>query len=310
MKTLNLHYTDRREYIMQYPIFPPEYKDQVDKEVNESINKENTYNHNTLNRLSSSKNVASATIGPCVGGGAILGLIVGVFVCFSCGDQINASINFAKSLGSALLFWFMFGIVGAVLGLIVGATLSQKTKNDNDYIDSQIHNETQRHSSSNDQIVRDGNERYKKYLEGFNEEAQSLSVQFAESSLAVSVIEWMTAGYCRTIDSADRRSHINQINIPFEFKVYKNKIVCNLGTFDFELERCEELRTPIEQTALARAIASAIQLNITMKYLKDISGTDIVTNINYTYTYECSVATITYIANNGNYQAVQKWSNS
>lgn len=89
--------------------------------------------------------------------------------------------------------------------------------------------------------------------------------------------------------------------------MYTNKITCNLGTYDFEIKRCSNLTSPIEQTALARAIASAIQLNIVMKYPQDESGTSISIYIDYNYSTECPTTTVTYVAPNGNYRAVEKW---
>ena len=117
----------------------------------------------------------------------------------------------------------------------------------------------------------------------------------------------MTNGFCKTIDAADRRGHVEKITVPFVFNVFVDKITCNLGTFDFELKRCRSLNNPLEQTALARAIVSAIQLNIIMRYPKDSSGTDVSIDISYSYTDEYSATTITYVAPNGHYKAVRGW---
>lgn len=148
---------------------------------------------------------------------------------------------------------------------------------------------------------------YENYVKNFELAAQQESVKFAESSLAKEVIEWMTAGFSKTIDAADRRSHIERISVPFSFNVYANKITCNLGTYDFEIKRCSNLTSPIEQTALARAIASAIQLNIIMQYPTDESGTGISIYIDYAYTAKCPTTTVTYVAPNGNYKTVKQW---
>ena len=156
-------------------------------------------------------------------------------------------------------------------------------------------------------IINQSEKDQRNYLTSFEKNAQDMSVQLADSELAQKVIHWMTEGFSRTIDAADRRKHIEQINVPFSFNVYTDKITCNLGTFDFEVERCEFLDNPVEQTALARAITSSIQLNIVMKYPKDASGTDIQIKIEYQYTDKCPKTTITYVALNGNYEAVQKW---
>ena len=161
--------------------------------------------------------------------------------------------------------------------------------------------------------------KYNEYVHSFDSLVQEQSVRLAESELAIEVIEWMTDGFSKTIDAVDRRPHIERIDVPFVFSVYTNKITCNLGTYDFEIKRCSELKSPIQQTALAKAIASAIQVNIMMKYPQDISGTDVSINIEYEYKCESLYENgetknneypdvkITYVAPNGNYQSVKEW---
>jgi len=161
--------------------------------------------------------------------------------------------------------------------------------------------------------------KYNDYVQAFDALVQEQSIKLAESELAIEVIEWMTDGFSKTIDAVDRRPHIEKIEVPFVFSVYTNKITCNLGTYDFEIKRCSELKSPVQQTALAKAIASAIQVNIVMKYPQDVSGTAISIDIEYEYKSETRYENgdsiireypdikITYIAPNGNYQAVKDW---
>ena len=157
------------------------------------------------------------------------------------------------------------------------------------------------------EAVKSAKKDYDNYLNEFEQEAQRMSINFADSDLAKEVIEWMTKGFCKTINSADRRGHVEKIVVPFRFDVYTNKITCNLGTYDFQIKRCRNLTGPIEQTALARAIANEIQINIKMEYPEDASGTETSINIVYEYANEFPVVTITYVAPNGNYKAVKDW---
>lgn len=314
---------------MQFGEFPYTYKMELDKQTQQRVSQVNSErdnairrlsssNYNTVNSLNSSKSKGNLNAGAFAGGGFVVGLIVGVFVCFSNGDAIDAQINFSSSIGSAFMFWIMFGIIGGVLGLILYGLVIAAQNASNKSLDNQIASakqsteqkiavERQRYEAIVAQITNEAERQYQTYLTGFNGEAQKMSVRFAESPLAVEVIEWMSDGFCRTIDAADRRSHISEINIPFMFRTYRNKIECNLGVFDFEIKRCDELTSPLEQTALTRAIASAIQLNITMRYPKDASGTNIVTNIAYDYKQDNVAATIIYTAPNGNYKATRGW---
>lgn len=314
---------------MNFNQFPYTYKEELERRTNQrisqitnqkndAIHRLNTSKNNTVRNLNSSKSTGEPQYLGFAGGGGVVGLIVGIFVCFTNGDAIDSQINFSDSIGSAFAFWFMFGIIGAVLGLIICGLIAAAQNGSNKSIDNQIASanqnaenrialENENYDKAIAKVREEANEQYQSYLNGFNTEAQKMSVRFAESPLAVEVIDWMTNGFAKTIDAADRRSHIQEINIPFVFRTYRNKIECNLGTFDFEIKRCDELETPLEQTALTRAIASAIQLNITMKYPQDASGTSVVTNIAYDYKNDNVMATIVYTAPNGNYKATRGW---
>ena len=157
------------------------------------------------------------------------------------------------------------------------------------------------------------------YTEEFEQEAQKLSVNFANSTLAKEVIEWLAAGFLKTVKAANRASHIEKIVVPFDFHVEKGEIRCNIGRYNFEEHRCEQLPNVLAQTALARAIASQVQLNMIMQYDKDASGTEYKIDITYKYpeqvksSYYSSQprdyvsAHLVYTAPNGNYKPIQKW---
>ena len=83
--------------------------------------------------------------------------------------------------------------------------------------------------------------------------------------------------------------------------------------YNFEIERCKNLTLPIEQTAVARAIVSEIQINIMTKYSEDPSGTTPFINSyleykkdNY-YNKKYTQAIFIYTAPNGNYKEVKDW---
>lgn len=291
---------------------------QINNERNESISRRNSSGSQSVDFLNRSKNNSAPEYAQFAGGGFIAGLVVGAFVCFTNGDAIDSKINFSSSIGSAIMFWLMFGVIGAILALILCGIISSVQNRSNQNIDNKIvsaKNQTANDISSINakydlkikELTKNNERLYNTYLTNFNNEAQNQSVRFAESPLAVEVINWMTDGFSKLIDSADRRSHVETISIPFVFRTYYNKIECNLGVFDFEIKRCDFLKTPIEQTALTRAIASAIQLNITIKYPKDVSGTGVLTNIDYDYNTDCVIAKIIYSATNGNYKATRGW---
>ena len=206
-----------------------------------------------------------------------------------------------------MLTWIVVFVVSVVLSVFIWMLVKLFYSSSSSILDTKISDAENKMNHIISKIQSQAESDQQNYLAAFEKNAQEMSVKLAESQLAKRVIEWMTDGFCRTIDAADRRKHIEQISVPFRFEVYTNKITCNLGTFDFEIERCRNLSSPLEQTALARAIAAAIQLNITMKYPKDASGTDRTVNYDFSYTDTYPVVTLTYLAPNGNYQVVIDW---
>lgn len=288
---------------MQFNVFPSTYASRLRSEAScKAAEMERQSNARIQELETKTRNKPSSPIYQGLGGimlGGISGLCIGCIVC--------TVVCAAGLKGADEAAFFICGIIGAIIGAI--SCYNEQVEINNTYSSSMssIDCEKRETPPKIKNIYAECERKISEYSSQFEEEAKRLSTTFAESTLATEVIEWMTTGFAKAIDAADRRSHVESIGVPFMFKVYNNKITCNLGTFDFEIKRCRNLESPLEQTALARAIASAIQLNITMKYLKDASGTEIVTNINYSYEADSAVAILTYSAVNGNYRTVQDW---
>ena len=283
---------------MQVKLFPEEQKNIFNSEMENVINQERQKCNESISKIQKAAPAAMRNDDK-IGGfmmGGIVGLVIGLFICANMQD-----------MGSAFMTWVVCGIIGGVIGVLICGAMITSREEQIAANKQEQENERKRLERKIEEINSTYLKMYENYVKNFELTAQQESVKFAESRLAKEVIEWMTDGFSKTIDATDRRSHIERINVPFAFNVYTNKITCNLGTYDFEIKRCSNLTSPIEQTALARAIASAIQLNIVMKYPQDESGTSISINIDYNYSTECPITTVTYVAPNGNYRAVEKW---
>lgn len=282
--------------------FPTTYKQTLDQRTAQKIideeSRSNNQQYSIRRQLGEKPDGSIYTLG--VG---FVGFVIGFFICCNNGDNPDGTI------GSTLGTWLICTIIGLVIGAIISSSVSKSYNESVNAANCSLEREKEQTVHNKEKIQADAEKEYCDYIAQFEAAAQSMSVQFAESQLAIEVIEWMTQGFAKAIDSTDRRSHVERIDVPFMFQVYSSKITCDLGTFDFVIERCRDLESPLEQTALSRAIASAIQLNITMKYPKDASGTDIVTDIYYRYRTDYVNTTVFYSAANGNYKAVRDWSN-
>lgn len=284
---------------MKLDKFPPAFKLELEQRTRQKISDETDRSNQKKRSITSSVGTEPEGSYLWVLGCGIVGFVIGFFTCVSNCDGMT----FWDVFGS----WIMLTIGGFVLGCIIFALINLSYNSRVKEKNSLISREESRVNAFRNNVQKDAETEYLRYVSEFETTAQKMSVQFAESDLAVEVIDWMTSGFIKTINAADRRSHIQEINIPFVFKTYYNKIECNLGVFDFEIKRCRNLNGPLEQTALSRAIASAIQLKIIMEYPKDVSGPNNVIDIGYTYSDDLVNTTITYLAPNGNYKSVRDW---
>lgn len=283
---------------MQINVFPNVYNETVDDRTSNKIDEARQRHYSRVQSINNTRTSAPD------GEGSLWGWMIGFFGGFIACSCVCISND---SAGAGFATWVVVAIICVVIGFAIDESAKSAYDDNEANVNSRLRDEYSSLESEINKIQSDAQREKNQYYAEFENNVQNLSVQFAESELAKEVIEWMTNGFCKTIDAADRRSHVEKITVPFVFNVFNNKITCNLGTFDFELKRCRNLNSPLEQTALARAIVSSIQLNIIMRYPKDASGTDISIDISYSYTSDYPATTIAYVASNGNYKAVRSW---
>lgn len=285
--------------------FPCDFKSDLDRKTNQQVQIENQKCSDEQKRIYNSKKVDAPVSSKYTNTFGIIGFIVGVFPCLMVAGSING-VGMSTIL-TGLLVWGLCIAGGAGIGSAIYSSRKASVERNDQEIKDLQDQERENADKRISEIKDNANREYREYFRQFEAQAQTDSVRFAESELAVKVIDWISGGYIRTIEAADRRSHIASITVPFIFNVYRNKITCNLGEFNFELERCKNLSDPLEQTALARAIASSIQVNVAMKYPADPSGTDYVLNTSYEYFSDHVAVTLMYTAPNGYFKAVQGW---
>jgi hypothetical protein len=288
---------------MQKDVFPSEYSRMIDEGINKEVYEARQRSNSRIQAIDSLRASTPKE------NGSMWGTMIGIYGGFAACSCVCISNN---SVGAGFATWVVIGIICAVIGFAIDKSAKNNYENNQVNADYRIREEESSIEKEIQKIQSDAQKRKNQYLTEFEINAQNLSAQFTESEPAKEIIEWMTNRFCKNIDAADRRNHIEKITVPFVFNVCKDKIICDFGHsdyehFDFELKRCRNLNSPLEQTALARAIASAIQMNIIMKYPEDSTGTDISVEISYSYSDYYPRTTVTYVAPNGNYKAVRGW---
>lgn len=149
----------------------------------------------------------------------------------------------------------------------------------------------------------------KKYLYLYKNKVNEKSVSFANSELAKEIIELLSTEFAKNINALRRTSNIQFITYTYSFKVYYNKITSGYALrYDFDEHRCRNLEDIAEQEALAKILATQVQLNTMIDYSEDPTGTPTKLNIDYVYSNDNSVEVrMEYSAVNGNYEQVRNW---
>jgi len=282
-------------------VFPPVFNSQLEAETTQAINDETSNYTRRKDKLDSGRITEKPVFGVFTGACTGIGATIGTVLCVHGGFTLDL-----PGTLDSFIYLVMRILIGTVAGLVLGLILDIFARaiyrSNNSSIDNRIASAQENMENRQKGLALSKERRMRDYLTAFETDAQNRSVDFAGGGLARDATTKMGGAICDTIDSADRRPHITQVNAPFVFKVFANKITWEHGEYDLEIERWCKLESPIAQAALARAIASAAQLDIRMAYPTLFSDTNVVVNIAYGYTKDSAIATVTYQANNGNYR--------
>lgn len=291
----------------EFPMFPSEYEKSLKEEEKEKIDalrNQSSIKIDENKAKMGNREPKSAFLkgleGLFAGGG--YGLGIGMFLCIC----MYIAGNHEGEVMAVPICCIAGTLIGGFLGFV-----EEDNYNENYYeVKDKIAQEEAKLPLRIQEAKREISKKISEYKKEFDEAVTECSIQLTGSELAAEITEWMVKGFCRTIDGADRRSHMEEIRIPFMLHVFQDKISCNLGIYDFELKRCDNLSGPFEQMALARVLASAIQVSIKRQYPKDASKSPVEIDIAYSNDSDYATAMITYIAPNGNYRGRRGWGES
>lgn len=149
----------------------------------------------------------------------------------------------------------------------------------------------------------------KNYEHTYKNKITDATVSFANSKLAQEIIDLLSVEFSRHIDALDRTSNIHFLMFTYTFRVYYNMVKsCYTINYDFDINRCRNLSSLVEQEALAKALATQVQINIMMKYNENQGEAPVRIDISYEYPQDGSVEVkLDFTAVNSNYEQVRNW---
>lgn len=305
---------------MQLDQFPHEYELKRRKRVESDIRAEQSRTASRVKTIEIRKGTP-ADIANWAGGWALTGFVVGFFACCGqCGKDVEISTVF--------ITWIAITVLGALLGAALARIMNAQQRSINEVASAKAEEERLRCEKTADELRAQAERDIAAYKNEFEAEAQRMSAQYIQNSFVAKVIDHYTELLASKIEAVYRSDDRSMVEAELCFEVYSNGIaVEGTASFDFRgkdnywftKERLEELRRPLEQAAVAHAIANAIPGNYVRKYPKVVTDRNIRLNVSYTYRgyylltgiddvknqQEHVCECITYTATNGNYRPVQ-----
>lgn len=289
---------------MKFDLFPNEYKESVNRDTISKLDKITHENQEYIRNLEISireagQKKAGLVMSSMLAGG-VCGLVIGLIVSLTVYFTITKKTH-DHSL-EKLAFFFPI-----ILGNIIGGIIGARAANSDLRHSNRILQEKRDLEKRNGEAKTEAQRMTVVYAYEFEQAAKAEAAKYVNSKLAAEVISWMTQYFAKSIADVKRETHAEIVVVPFNFHVFPDRITCNNGTFDFISKRCENLSNCIEQAALARVLASALQLQITMLYPRDPSGTENIIEIQYSYSKNSADVSLKYTAANGHFEPKRSW---
>ena len=244
---------------------------------------------------------------------SFIGIVLGIGgACTSCNGSglFSFAGNFFGALISFILGFVIGPIIGGAVAYFIEKSADKEYKLLNESVDEKIENLNFEKERLKEELSKEIQSIKNDYTKRFEDISNTVSIEkFAGSKLLEekNIVNWIMDNFGRYIDMAQREKHIKNVEIVYQFNVFTDKITCSGGTFDFNIQRCPELTSAIEQTALAMAIATELKIRTVMTYPKDVKDKDAKVSVKYSYTQTNVQANLIYTAVNGNYEPVGSW---
>lgn len=229
--------------------------------------------------------------------GGVGGLIAGSFMC------VGIALLGVETGLIPLTFFFGLPIVGTVMAYRSSIT----TKKDKEKKDRSMAELLQRHESAVKKIQDEVDLECREFDEGFEKEVSYKIEDFPQPPISQSWIQEFTNEFARKILSADRSSGIEKIEISFAMRTYTEELCSEQNKYLITKSMFRPLEGFAEQTALARSVASAVQVEVMTLLASNPSDSQYDISMDETYEGKAAVITLIYRAKNDHFQEMRNW---
>lgn len=229
--------------------------------------------------------------------GGVGGLIAGSFMC------VGVALLGVQTGLIPLTFFFGLPIVGTVMAYRSSIT----TKKDKEKKDRGMAELLQRHESAVKKIQDEVDYECREFVEGFEKEVSYKIEDFPQPPISQSWIQKFAKEFGRKILSANRSSGIEKIEISFVMRTYAEELCSEQNKYLIMKEMFRPLEGFAEQTALARSVASAVQVEVMTLLASNQPDSQYDISADETYEGKATVITLIYRAKNDHFQEMRSW---
>lgn len=229
--------------------------------------------------------------------GGVGGLIAGSFMC------VGIALLGVETGLIPLTIFFGLPIVGTLLFYRCSIT----TKKDKAKMDRGMAELLQRHESAVKKIQDKVNLECREFDAGFEKEVSYKIEDFPQPPISQSWVQKFAKEFKYKISSADRGNGIEKIEISFTMRIYAEELFSEQNKYMIMKEMFRPLEGFAEQTALARSVASAVQVEVMMLLASNPSDSQYDISMDETYEGKAAVITLIYRAKNDHFQEMRSW---
>lgn len=219
--------------------------------------------------------------------------------CYVCASDDGFSRGFGSVIQTIFAGLFITVIVSVGITFLMGTIVGTKKK-DFQNIDARKNTAEEDKKKRQEEARRSISE----YAESFDRAVKDTVQWFASNKTTEEIGDRILGSFVDAIERAPRDASTKDISVACQYSVYANQVQYGGGIFSFSQNHCSSLAGPVEQAALAQAIAAYLEIRVLEKYEKDPCGSVPQIRIDIADNAAARTITVTYKAANVNYRGI------
>ncbi len=236
------------------------------------------------------------SLGAAISAGGGLGFVIGSCLCVGTGMMVET--------GTIPLTCFF---CAPVITILITYKMQHISKEKKSRLDEGMRNAENQHDEAIRKITAEVDRECREFNDGFEKEICNKIMDFSQPPIDQLYIRKFADEFIDKINSQDRSSSVNTIEASFTIKAYADKVCTPLNEYALMNVLFKPLEGFAEEMAMARSVASAVQVEIMTSLPADLSGSQYRIEMKEGYEADAAVVYMTYRADNKEFQEIKSW---